>query len=77
MKAVQVLFDEELLARLSESPDVKQKGRSEIVRRAVHMYLIQQERERISEAYRNAYSGTRGLGEEFDGWTEEGQWPGE
>lgn len=74
MKAVQVLFDEELLRRLSESPEVKENGRSEIVRRAVHAYLRQRERERISEQYRKAYSDPTDLDQELADWAEEGEW---
>lgn len=75
MKAVQVLFDEELLRRLSESADVRERGRSEVVRRAVRLYLHQREREEIAERYRRAYSDTDALDEELAGWTEEGEWP--
>ncbi len=77
MKAVQVMFDEELLRRLSESPDVQQNGRSEVVRRAVYSYLRERERERISESYKRAYSQTAALDDEFSGWSEEGEWPEE
>ena len=70
-----MLFDEELLRRLSESRDVKMNGRSEVVRRAVRFYLRQRERERISEEYKKAYSDTADLTQELEGWTEEGEWP--
>ena len=71
------MFDEELLRRLSESPEVQQSGRSEVVRRAVHSYLRQRECERISESYKRAYSQTTALDHEFSGWSEEGEWPEE
>ncbi len=77
MKAVQVLFDEELLHRLSEDREVKRDGRSEFVRRAVRTYLAQREQERISEAYRKAYAKTGDLDQELEGWSEEGRWPTE
>lgn len=75
MKAVQVMFDEQLLRRLADSPDVKQNGRSAVVRRAVQLYLRQREHEQISQQYRNAYSDTADLDRELEGWTEEGEWP--
>ncbi|MEX2443137.1 MAG: ribbon-helix-helix protein, CopG family [Alkalispirochaeta sp.] len=77
MKAVQVLFDEELLERLSENLEVKRDGRSEFVRRAVRTYLAQRERERISEGYRKAYAKTSDLDRELEEWSEEGRWPTE
>jgi predicted transcriptional regulator len=75
MKAVQVMFDEELLRRLAQSEEVRERGRSEVVRRAVDDYLRRRERERISRCYREAYSDTEQLDQELDGWTEVGEWP--
>jgi metal-responsive CopG/Arc/MetJ family transcriptional regulator len=75
MKAVQVVFDEVLLRRLAASPDVAALGRSEVVRRAVADYLARRERAEIAETYRNAYARKEDLSEEFEGWTEEGEWP--
>lgn len=77
MKPVQVMFDEELLKRLAESDEVRQRGRSEVVRRAVDDYLRRREQEDIANRYRDAYSDTRSLGEELEGWTDEGVWPDE
>lgn len=75
MKAIQVMFDEQLLRLLADSPDVKQNGRSAVVRRAVQLYLRQRERERIAQEYRNAYSDTADLDQELGGWAGEGEWP--
>ena len=75
MKAVQVMFDEELLERLDASEEVKREGRSAVLRRAVADYLGRRREERIADQYRRAYSDTRDLDGELEGWEEEGQWP--
>ncbi|TVQ19674.1 MAG: ribbon-helix-helix protein, CopG family [Spirochaetaceae bacterium] len=77
MKPVQVMFDDDLLRRLSESDEVRDRGRSEVVRRAVDVYLTHRERERIAHQYRTAYSTTDTLEDELDGWAGEGTWPDE
>ena len=77
MKALQVVFDEELLHRLSEYLKVKRENRSEFVRLAVRTYLVQREREQISEDYRRAYANTGDLNRELEEWSEEGRWPTE
>ncbi|TVR85124.1 MAG: ribbon-helix-helix protein, CopG family [Spirochaetaceae bacterium] len=77
MKPVQVMFDEDILRRLSESDEVKERGRSEVVRRAVDRYLRQREQEAIARKYTNAYAATNQLEDELGGWTEEGAWPTE
>ena len=75
MKAVQVMFDEELLARLDADREVQRMGRSAILRRAVTEFLERRRREAIADQYRRAYGDGQGLGEEFEGWEEEGEWP--
>jgi metal-responsive CopG/Arc/MetJ family transcriptional regulator len=75
MKPVQVMLDEELLARLDASEEVKKKGRSAVLRRAADEYLLRAQRWEIAERYRHAYGGGEGLGEEFAGWEDEGAWP--
>jgi len=75
MKPVQVMFDEDILRRLSESVEVRERGRSEVVRRAVDLYLRQRENEAIANRYAHAYAATNQLEDELDGWTEESAWP--
>ena len=75
MKPVQVLFDEPLLRRLDADEEVRKDGRSAVLRRAAAEYLRRRRARRISEAYRKAYAGRTGLGEEFAGWENEGTWP--
>lgn len=75
MKAIQVMFDEELLKRLDADGEVRKVGRSAVLRRAAAEYLRRSRARRISEAYRRAYRDSQGLGEEFAGWENEGSWP--
>lgn len=77
MKAIQVVLDEDLLARLDASEEVKAEGRSAVLRRAAAEYLARRRREAISDQYRKAYAGGQGLGGEFEGWEDQGSWPEE
>lgn len=77
MKAIQVTFDEELLARLDATEETRRDGRSAVLRRAAAEYLRRQERLRVAEAYRCAYANTAELEQELEGWEEEGSWLGE
>jgi metal-responsive CopG/Arc/MetJ family transcriptional regulator len=75
MKAIQVTFDEKLLSELDESEEVKRHGRSAVLRRAVKEHLLRQRRRSITEQYRRAYASADGLGAEYEGWEEQGEWP--
>jgi len=75
MKPIQILIDEPLLRRLDADAEVRQVGRSEVLRRAAAAYLRRSRARRISEAYRTAYGQGGGLGEEWAGWEDEGAWP--
>ena len=75
MKAVQILIDETLLAELDADEEVRQAGRSEVLRRAASEYLRNRRARRIADAYAKAYGGEAGLGAEFAGWEREGIWP--
>lgn len=77
MKAVQVTLDEKLLAELDADEEVQRVGRSAVLRRAVADYLRRRRRSTIAAEYRRAYGGDRGLGREFEGWEEQGEWPKE
>jgi predicted transcriptional regulator len=77
MRAIQVMLDEDLLARLDENEEVRQEGRSAVLRRAAAEYLDRQRREAVAAQYRKAYSDGAGLGEEFTGWENQGSWPDE
>jgi metal-responsive CopG/Arc/MetJ family transcriptional regulator len=75
MKPIQLLMDEPLLRRLDADAEVKQAGRSEVLRRAARAYLRRSRARRISEAYQKAYGDGGGLGEDWAGWEDEGAWP--
>jgi metal-responsive CopG/Arc/MetJ family transcriptional regulator len=75
MKPIQILIDEPLLRRLDADEEVKEVGRSEVLRRAAKAYLRRSRERRIAKAYRRAYSGGPGLGAEWAGWEDEGSWP--
>lgn len=77
MKAIQVTFDERLLAALDASEEVQREGRSAVLRRAAEEYLARRRSQRISAAYTSAYGEDGGLGCDFLGWDEEGEWPPE
>jgi metal-responsive CopG/Arc/MetJ family transcriptional regulator len=75
MKPIQLLIDQPLLRQLDADPEVKQVGRSEVLRRAAAAYLRRSRARRIAEAYAKAYAPGGGLGEEWAGWEDEGAWP--
>jgi metal-responsive CopG/Arc/MetJ family transcriptional regulator len=75
MKTVQITFDEALLDELDATEEVRQHGRSALVRRAASEYLCRRRRHVIADSYRRAYHGNVGLGKELEGWEEQGEWP--
>jgi len=78
MKAVQVMFDEDLLAELDETADVREKGRSAVLRELASDFVRQRRETEIDEQYERAYAGVRDpLGKDFEGWEDEGVWPPE
>jgi metal-responsive CopG/Arc/MetJ family transcriptional regulator len=77
MKAIQVSFDEGLLHRLDADPDVKKVGRSEVMRRAVAVYLHRRRADAIRDAYVKAYGDRKSQGDDLTGWSDEGSWPAE
>ncbi len=77
MKAIQITFDKDTLARLDADEEVQREGRSAVLRRAAVDYLRRREREKIAAQYRQAYGVGGNLGDEFEGWEDEGTWPSE
>ena len=77
MKPIQITIDEELLARLDADEEVRRDGRSAVLRRAAVEYLRRRSAERVAEAYDRAYGDAPGLGDELEGWEDEGRWPDE
>jgi metal-responsive CopG/Arc/MetJ family transcriptional regulator len=73
MKAVQIMFDEDLLAELDETVDVREKGRSAVLRQLASDFVRQRREREIDAQYERAYKGVEApLGEEFAGWEDEG-----
>lgn len=77
MKAIQVTFDEALLERLDRHPEVRERGRSAVLREATVEYLKRQDAEEIARRYRAGYCDNTALDDEFEGWVAEGAWPQE
>lgn len=78
MKTIQVMFEEDLLAKLDETADVREKGRSAVLRQLASDFVRQRRRQEIDAQYERAYSGVEdALGKEFKGWEDEGVWPPE
>jgi metal-responsive CopG/Arc/MetJ family transcriptional regulator len=77
MKPVQVLIDGPLLAELDADEEVQRDGRSAVLRRAIRDYLKRRRRQAIARQYREAYADGKGLGDEFEGWEKQGEWPPE
>lgn len=71
------MLDEDLVARLDASEEVQAEGRSAVLRRAAAEYLDRRRREAVAEQYRKAYADYAGLGDELDGWKDQGSWPAE
>ena len=77
MKAVQVNFSEDLLARFDADDIVHRLGRSEVVRRIAEAYLRRREEQRIDEALIRGYGPDfPPIEEELEGWIEAAApWP--
>jgi hypothetical protein len=77
MKAIQFTVDEDLLRRMDADPEVKAKGRSAFLRRAIAEYLQRKREAAIREAYRRGYGGDPPADGEFDVAPERWVWPDE
>jgi metal-responsive CopG/Arc/MetJ family transcriptional regulator len=78
MKTVQVMFDEDLLAELDRTADVREKGRSAVLRQLASDFLHRRREQEIDAQYERAYAGGEDpLGKDFTGWEDEGVWPPE
>jgi metal-responsive CopG/Arc/MetJ family transcriptional regulator len=78
MKAIQIMLDEDLLAQLDETAEVREKGRSAVLRQLTSDFLRKRRKQEIDAQYERAYEGIEDpLGKEFEGWEEEGVWPPE
>ena len=78
MKAIQITFDEQLLETLDRDEEVKQNGRSAVIRRAVTDYLRKKHREAIAEAYQRGYGKHPADSDpDLSSWADQGTWPDE
>lgn len=76
MRAVQVRFDDDVLAELDQTVEVRERGRSAVLRQLIGDFLRRRREQQIDAQYECAYAGVKNpLGEEFEGWEEEGAWP--
>ena len=77
MKAVQINFSEDLLARFDADELVCELGRSEVVRRIAEAYLHRRDQRKIAEEYARGYGPDfPPIEEELEGWVEAGApWP--
>ncbi len=73
MRRVQVEFEEDLLAALDDTPDVREQGRSAVLQRITSDFLRERRELEIDQQYERAYAGVADpLGEEWAGWADEG-----
>lgn len=76
MKAIQILLDEDLLAQLDETAEVREKGRSAVLRELASDFLRKRREQEIDAQYERADQGVQDpLGKEFEGWEDEGVGP--
>lgn len=69
MKSVRVMFDEDLLAALDQSADVRERGRSAVLRELTSHFLRQRREQEIDAQYERAYAGVKDpLGTDFGAW---------
>lgn len=72
------MFDEELLAELDRTDEVREKGRSAVLRQLISDFLRRRRARETDARYERAYAGVeQPLGEDFEGWEDEGGWPPE
>lgn len=75
MKAIQVTFDEELLQQLDERPEVREQGRSRVLREMTAAYLAEKRAEDIARQYREGYTKHPQTDEEIADWESIQAWP--
>ena len=75
MKPVQVLFDEKLLSELDADEQVQRLGRSRVLRQLAAGYLRRRREAALDARYAAGYAADSSVGEELEGWDEEGVWP--
>jgi metal-responsive CopG/Arc/MetJ family transcriptional regulator len=72
------MFDEDLLAKFDETSEVREQGRSAVLRQLTSDFLRHHREREIDAQYERAYAGVADpLGKDFEGWEDEGVWPPE
>lgn len=74
MKAIQVTFDEALLARLDRHALARERSRSAVLREAAAAFLKRAEADEIDRKYREGYADAAGLDCELKEWAAQGVW---
>ena len=70
-------MDDNILNDFDKDDDVRKQGRSAIFRKLASEYLRLKREKKITAFYTEAYgSPSDGLGPEYEGWEDEGAWPG-
>ena len=77
VKVVQVSLDEALLEQLDATSQVRERGRSAVVRDALRDWLAIRRDAESAAAYARAYGKDGGIDDEFPGWAKRGTWPQE
>jgi metal-responsive CopG/Arc/MetJ family transcriptional regulator len=73
MKAVKVMFEEALLSELDGTAEVRERGRSAVLRQLTSDFLRRRREQEIDRQYERAYSGVDSpLGMDFEGWEDDG-----
>ena len=70
------MFDEKLLAELDRTEEVREKGRSAVLRQLISDFLRRRRARETDARYEHAYADlVEPLGDDFEGWENEGVWP--
>ena len=68
------MLEEELLAELDKTAEVREKGRSAVLRELASEFLRRRREREIDAQYERAYAGVEDpLGKEFEGWENQGE----
>ncbi len=56
-RPIQISMDTDLLQRIDQEPEVRERGRSAFIRSAVELYLAAKQRRAIDDRIKRAYDG--------------------
>ena len=75
-RSIQITVDEPTLRALDATPEVKERGRSAVVREAIRRYLRDLHESIVDAGYREGYGGATGSNDVSE-WQAEQAWPEE